>query len=117
MKKSHAVAVALLLGLAAAFGVLAAGKTARLGAASRPQAAASSVHARVQQLDKAEAALRRALHQRPPALPPLPAVVPAAVATAAPRVVYRRPAPIVVVRHSAHHDDSGESQSGGGFDD
>jgi hypothetical protein len=116
MKKTHIVTVALLLGLAAALGVLAAGRTAGVAASSRAQATTSSVTARVQRLDKVEQALRRALRDRPPALPALPSSTHGVVA--APRVVYRRPAPIVVIKHSSHHDESGgEREAQGGGDD
>ena len=118
MKKTHAVAVALLLGLAAVFGVLAAGRTAGLGAAAHTQTPSASISGRAQQLDRVALQLQRALRNRPPALPPLPAAS-QSVSVAAPRVVYRRPAPIVVVKHRSHHDDSGEyeAQSGGGGND
>jgi hypothetical protein len=119
MKKAHIVAIALLLGLAAMLGVLAASRTVGVvgvGASSRAQATTSSVTARVRRLNKVELALRRALRDRPPALPRVPASTHGVVA--APRVVYRRPAPIVVIKHSAHHDDSGgEREAQGGGDD
>ena len=116
MKKTHLVAVALLLGLAAMLGVLAASRTVGVGASSRAQVTTSSVTARVRRLNKVELALRRALRDRPPALPPVPASTHGVVA--APRVVYRRPAPIVVIKHSARHDDSGdEREAQGGGDD
>jgi hypothetical protein len=117
MRKVHVVAVALLLGLAAVFGVLAASLTAGIGAAARSHTRTTSVTARERQLAQVELALRRALRDRPPALPSLQAA-PRNVATVAPRVVYRRPAPIVVIKHAAHHDDSTdrEAQGGGGND-
>jgi hypothetical protein len=116
MKKAHIVAIALLLGLAAMLGVLAASRTVGVGASSRAQVTTSSVTARVRRLNKVELALRRALRDRPPALPRVPASTHGVVA--APRVVYRRPAPIVVIKHSAHHDDSGgEREAQGGGDD
>jgi hypothetical protein len=116
MKKAHVVAVALLLGLAALLGVLAASRTVGVGASSRAQATTSAIKARVQRLNRVERELRRALRDRPPALPPVPASTHGVVA--APRVVYRRPAPIVVIKHSSHHDDSGgEREAQGGGDD
>lgn len=117
MRKVHVVAVALLLGLAAVFGVIAASKTAGIGAAARSHGATSSVATRERQLAQVELALRRALRNRPPALPALSAA-PRSVPTVAPRVVYRRPAPIVVIKHALHHDDSTdrEAQGGGGND-
>jgi hypothetical protein len=115
MKKAHVVAVALLLGLAAVLGVLAASRTAGLGASSRSHVATTSIAARTKKLDQVELALRRALRDRPPALPPVPASTPGVAA--APRVVYRRPAPIVVIKHGVHHDDSGDREARGAGDD
>jgi len=121
MKKIHVLAVALTLGTAAVFGVLAATRTVGLGTAhsSPTPVKTAPVAARAHRLDRIEASLRRALRNRPPALPPVPVVrrAPAAVA-AAPRIVYQRPAPIVVVKHRAGGDDSEhESEGGGGSDD
>jgi hypothetical protein len=115
MKKAHVIAVALLLGLAAVLGVLAASRTAGVGVSSRSHVAAASIAGRAQRLDRVQLALRRALRDRPPALPPLPAS-PRGVAVA-PQVVYRRPAPIVVIKHALHHDDSGDREAQGGGDD
>jgi hypothetical protein len=115
MKKAHFVAVALLLGLAAVLGVLAASRTAGVGASSRSRVGATSIAARAQRLGRVELALRRALRDRPPALPPIPAAP--RRAAVAPRVVYRRPAPIVVIKHVLHHDDSGDREAQGAGDD
>jgi hypothetical protein len=97
MNKSHALAVAALLALAAVFGFTAATKTAGLRSASTTGSAAG-ITARIHRLDRIEASLHRALRARPPALPAVPA---ARAAAPAPQVVYRRPAPIVVVKHRA----------------
>ena len=94
MKKIHVVAVALLLAVAAVLGVLAASRTAGVGAVSHLPVSSASVAARVQRLDRVELALRKALRDRPPALPRVPAAQ--GQATSRPQVVYRRPAPIVV---------------------
>jgi len=107
MKKAHVVAVALLLGLAAVFGLLAATKTARITGAGQTPASAAAIAARTKKLDRTELALRRALRDRPPALP--------AAAPAAPqRVVVRRPAPLIVVTHhrGGEHETEHEAESG-----
>lgn len=115
MKKAHAIAVALLLGLAAVLGVLAASRTVGVGAASRSHVTTASIAVRARRLDRVELALRRALRDRPPALPTVP-TAPTRVA-AAPQVVYRRPAPILVIKHASHHDDRGDSEARGAGDD
>jgi hypothetical protein len=105
MKRIHVVTIALVLGLAAVFGVIAAGRT--VGVATTAHAPASTtLAARAHRLDRVERALARARRDRPPALPPA-AEAQATPPVAAPRVVYHRPAPIVIVRHTAHHDDQG----------
>jgi len=93
MNKTHATVIALLLGLAAVFGLFAALRTTHLGAAART-ATSASIAAQQRQLAAAERALKRSLAQKPPA------------AHAAPRTVYVRPAPIVV--HLHRHGDDGE---------
>ena len=84
---------------------------------------------RSRQLDKFEASLAAALRRTPPAIPKLPPIpkVPAArtasgFAPAARRVVYVRPAPIVVHEHRAGGEHEAESfdrgdGGGGGGDD
>ena len=76
MKSSHAVLLSCLLAVAAVAGTLALLKTTSLGVQAKPAAAAVSAEqaaARNAQLDRTEAALRRALRKKPPALPKLPA--------------------------------------------
>lgn len=118
MKRIHVLAVASLFGIAAVLGALAATKTTGVGAQARARSSSSSiVAARTRQLNHLERALHRSLRQRPPALPPVPAVSSAATrprARAAPQIVYQRPAPIVIVHHASHHDDGGEAQAEGG---
>jgi hypothetical protein len=117
MKKIHVFAVALMLGAAAVLGVLAATRTVGLGSAraGSPQVTNASVTARKHRLDRVEAALKRALRDRPPALPSVPAVARRAAGRgSAPHIVYQRPAPIVVVKHNPHHDDGREHESEGG---
>lgn len=142
MKKIHVLTVAALLGFAAILGVVGATRTTGLGAATKAKATSTmqaQLHARERRLHQMERALARARAQRPPALPRVPAAhhptappaAPAYPASApraaappaaapAPRVIYRRPAPIVVVHHLHHGDDGherGHDSEGGGSDD
>ena len=110
MKKIHVTAIALLLALAAVFGTFAATRTASLGSASR-QAANASYDARVKQLNAFSAKLRKELAAKPAQLS-----APAGTRVA-PRIVYRRPPAIVVVKHTHHGDDGFERADGGGSDD
>jgi hypothetical protein len=107
MNKLHALVVAAILAVGAGFGFVASTRTVGLSSAA-PSAGASSaaVSARAHKLDRVEASLRRALRDRPPALPAVPAAGGSAVA-AVPRVVYHRPAPIIVVKHRS----GGEAES------
>jgi hypothetical protein len=121
MKKIHVAAVAVTLALASVFGIVAATRTAGLGAAAHATASGTpgaTIAARQQRLDRLEASLRKALADRPPALPAVPST-PAAVAAPAPRVVYHRSAPIVVIKHRAGGEHDGfEAEGGeGGGDD
>jgi hypothetical protein len=103
MKKLHVLAVALIIGVAAVFGVLAATRTVGIGASAHTQASGTAIAARSKKLSAAERALRLARNDRPPALPAVPAA--GRSAQSPPRVVYRRPAPTVVLAN-------GRSQSG-----
>jgi hypothetical protein len=129
----HALTISLAVAIAAISGTIAATKTIHLGrsAATKPAAASSVIAHRTKRLDRAEIALQKALKQKPPKLPPLPATVPASSAPIAgaapphqPRVVYVRPAPIIHTIHRAGgHENEHESEGGrdggggGGFDD
>lgn len=118
MNKMNVALIAGLLALAAVLGTVAATRTVSLGAASK-QATNATVHARAQQLDTYAASLRRALARKTPALPAVPKT-PSAPALSpngqAPvqKVVYRRPPPIVIVKHKAHGDDGFEQADGAG---
>ena len=132
MNGKHAITISLAAGLAAIAGTFATTKSVQLGhsgAAVASQSSSALVAQRNAQLDRAEASLRKALAQKPPKLPPLPAALtPGATATApAPtqqRVLYVRPAP--VIRH-VHRPGGGEHEGdseaahaqpeSGGFDD
>jgi hypothetical protein len=113
MKKIHALAIALILAVSAGLGLAAATKTAglRSGTATAVTTKAA-IAARSRKLDRLEASLRRALRDKPPALPAArnPAAAPAQ------QVVYRRPAPIVVIKHTHHGDDGSEHETEHGDD-
>lgn len=119
MKRAHTAAIAVLLGVAGVAGTVAATRTAGLGASSaQPTLSEQQIVQRSRQLDRFEASLRRSLAQKPPALPPVrrytassstsvsstpisstpvpSASTPAAAAAVPLKIVYRRPAPIVV---------------------
>lgn len=102
MKKIHVLAVALLLGVAAIFGVVAATRTVGVGAAAHAPISQTALTERAKRLNAAARALRRALNDRPPALPAVPAVGRPAQT---PQTVYRRPAPLVVIAHGKAHSE------------
>lgn len=105
MNRKHIAVVSALLALAVVLGMVAALRTAGLGAASRRTADAAYA-ARARQLDAFEAKLRRELAASAHGSP-----------APAPRIVYHRPPPVVVVRHTQHGDDGGfEAEEGGGDD-
>jgi hypothetical protein len=115
MKKLHVLVIALLLGLAAVFGVLAATRTVGIGATAHTPVSQAAIMARSQKLSAAEQALHRALKDRPPALPAVPADRRSAQTPQ--QVVYRRPAPLVVLAngrsHSEHEAASTHEAEGG----
>jgi hypothetical protein len=110
MHKLNVFIVAVLVAGAAVLGTFAALRTTSLGAAHRTSAD-TAVRVRTKQLDRFAAALHKQLARKTPALPAVPARAAAAPAPV-PRVVYRRPAPIVVVRHTHHGDDGGNESEG-----
>jgi hypothetical protein len=140
MPRKHTLIVALSLAFAAVVGTVALTSTVQLGKTSTKPVAQSAIAKRTAQLDRFEASLRAQLRKHPPKVPklppaPAPASAPAASAAApaaapAPpssvqRVVYVRPAPIVVHKHRAggehesegsDHGDGGGSAGGGGDD-
>ena len=122
MARRHTLVIALVLAAGAIAGTLALTNTIRVGQASGTSASAATtklVAKRTAQLDRFEAALRRRLAEKPPALPAAPG--PASAAAADPRrVVYVRPAPIVVHGHASggeHESESGEHGEEAGGDD
>jgi hypothetical protein len=142
--RTQSLIVAVSLGLAVVFGVIALNKTVHLGQAAAAKPVAKSLIAkRTAQLNRFEASLRAQLRKKPPAVPKVPktpiatptasapAAAPAAPAApaAAPapaasqRVVYVRPAPIIVHKHRAgggesegsdHGDNGGDNGGAGG---
>jgi hypothetical protein len=112
MHRFNVFLVAALLAGAAVLGTVAALRTTSLGAGHRASVE-SVVRARTKQLDRFETALRRQLQQKTPALPAVPA---RSAPAPAPRVVYRRPPAVVVVRHTSQHEDDGGHESEGSDD-
>ena len=134
MPRKAVFIVALSLAFAAVTGTIALTKTVHPGqAAANPAVSDRAIAKRTAQLNRFEASLRAQLGKQSPAvpkLPPAPAASsgPAVSATSAPvaaaapqRVVYVRPAPIIVHKHRAgggEHDGAEEGDhEGGGFDD
>jgi hypothetical protein len=141
--RTQTLIVALSLAFAAVVGTVALTKTVHLGQAAAAKPVAKSLIAkRTAQLDRFEASLRAELRKKPPKVPKVPSApvaapavpAPAAAPAAAPapaatqRVVYVRPAPIVIHKHRAggehesegsDHGDSGSASAGagGGRDD
>jgi hypothetical protein len=77
MKRIHTLVIALVLGAAAAAGLVAATRTVDVGAAeARPQLSESAIAARTARLDRLERSLEKALARRPPKLPKVPEVSP-----------------------------------------
>ena len=119
MARKHTVIVALALAFAAVAGMVAATKTVRLGHASSTSSS-RLVAKRTAQLDQFEASLRAQLRRMPPAVPKLSkapklaaATTPRAAVPAAQRVIYVRPAPIIVHKHRAGGEHESERSSAG----
>jgi len=109
MRKIHVAIVALLIGIAAVLGTAAATRTTDVGAAAT-SAQDAAIAKRASRLNAFEASLKRQLEASSKKT--------AATPSAAPRVEYRRPAPIVVTRHSSNgeHEFESESEHEGGDD-
>lgn len=112
MNKLHTAIVAALLALAVVLGGVAVVQTSGLGAAAQ-HANDAAVAAKARQLAAYERGLQHALRAKTPALPRVPAGAAGGQATQQ-RVVYHRPPPIVVVKHTHRGDDGSE---GAGRDD
>ena len=130
MPRKAAFIVVLALAFAAVTGTIALTKTVHLGqAAHKPAVSKRVIATRTAQLNKFEASLRAEMRKKPPAVPkvpPAPAVTPSAAPASAPalasaqRVIYRRPAPIVIHKHrpgGGEHEGSDHGDGGGGGDD
>jgi hypothetical protein len=132
--RTQSLIVAISLGLAAVFGLIALTKTVHLGRAAAAKPVSKALIAkRTSQLDRFEASLRAELRKKPPAVPKVPstpipkpaaaapayAPAPAAAPAATQRVVYVRPAPIVIHKHRAgsEHEGSDHGDGGGGGGD
>ncbi len=124
MNRTRALIVSLAVGLAAIAGVFALGDTLALGNATS-STTDQKVAQRTQQLNRYEASLRKALAQKPPALPAVPrssstgsALQVAAgnptPSVAAERVVYNRPPPVIVVKHRVGGEAETEHEGGEG---
>jgi hypothetical protein len=104
--KGHAALISLLLGIAVVLGMLATTRTTGL-AQGTTVASPATLLAREDRLDRLQAQIREARTSRPPALPSLPA----ASTSAAPRVRYVRPAPVVLTSGAAgQHEDEHEDE-------
>jgi hypothetical protein len=116
MARRNALIISLFLAVALVLGTTAMLRTTRLGARATAAPATAQLAAKSRQLDRYERQLRRAAHQRPPALPPLPPLPPRTAVAQAPaaqpaQVVYVRPKPIVKTIHR-HGGESGEHEGG-----
>jgi hypothetical protein len=72
MRSRHAAVVSLILALAVASGAYAAQRTTAASDDSEPAKQSTALAKRARALDRMEASLRKALGQRPPALPKVP---------------------------------------------
>ncbi len=109
MPRRHALTLAILIGLAAVFGVLAASRTVSLGNASRA-AGDATVLQRSRALDRYEASLRKVLAAAARPVP-RPSGTPASQPV---KIVYHRPPPVVV---TVHRRGESEGHDGGELDD
>jgi hypothetical protein len=116
VKRRHILFIALMLGAAAAAGILAATRTVDVGrAASTPRVSDETVAARSASLDRMERSLQRALDRRPPKLPKAPKVsdpssASGRAASSEGGVVYVRPEPTIVSSPSSHDADDFEHE-------
>jgi hypothetical protein len=111
MKRTHALLISVVLGLAVILGSFAAIRSTQLSAASAaPGAGSAQIAQQNAVLSQAEAKLRAELARKPPAIPGKP-TSPAGPAT----VVYRRAPTVVHVIH--RHGGEQDTGEGGGVDD
>ena len=111
MNRKHGLAVALMLGAAAAAGTFALARTTAVSAGSPSSVKVSDATiARLnRELDRNEAALRKALDSRPPALPAAPIATGATASAPREQVIYVRPDPVAAPSPSG---DDGEHEAG-----
>ena len=139
MKPQHAAVISLILALSVAAGAFAAERTAATAskATAKSTKLPRALVRRARALDRLELSLRKALRQRPPALPKIPHFKPVHVAaapssptliasapvaapppTAVPqRVITVRPPPHIITIHRHGGDHEGDGHEGGGGDD
>lgn len=124
MSRLHSTLVAFVLGVAAATGLFAIGRTVRLGqtvAAPKPALIARELAARRAKLTRWSHSLQQARAKHPPALPKIPKFAPVHIPPAAPpaasaaaatsQVTSVRPRAVVTYRHaSAPHTSTGSSK-------
>jgi type II secretory pathway component PulJ len=117
MKRTHALLIALALGIAVVAGAFAVIRTTQLGSkATATQVSSAQIARQNRALSRAEAALRAELRRKPPAIGALPArsSVPAQT------VIYHRPPAVVHVipRPGGEHEREAQGGDGnGGLDD
>lgn len=139
MKPQHAAVISLILALSVAAGAFAAERTAATASHSSAKSTKLSpaLVRRARALNRLELSLRKALRQRPPALPKVPHFKPVHVAVApssatqvasapiagppptavAQRVITVRPPPHIITIHRHGGDHEGDGHEGGGGDD
>ena len=123
MKRIHTLFIALMLGAAAAAGLLAATRTVDLSRATSPNPdSAQALAARAAKLDHVERSLQAALAKRPPNLPKVPHARPAGLASVHSTstqggVVYVRPHATVMAAPQSYEDDESFDEADEGADD
>ena len=111
MNRKHVTAIALLLALAVVAGMFALVRTTGIASSNTRAATDALVQARTRQLDRYEASLRSQIDQVN-ATPSTQSAQTAPAATAAQRIVYVRPAPIVRTIQRSGEDEGSGSERG-----
>ncbi len=117
MNRKHVTGIALLLALGSVAGMFALVRASGIAGSNTRAATDTLVQARTRQLDRYEAGLRSRIAQLnpKPGTKGAPAAQTAPAATATPRIVYIRPAPIVRTGQRSHEKVGSGSE--GGHDD
>lgn len=117
MNRKHVTGIALLLALGIVAGMFALVRATGIASSNTRAATDTLVQARTGQLDRYEAGLRSRIARlnAQPAGRSTAAAHTAPAATAAQRIVYVRPAPIVRTIHRSHENEGSGSE--GGHDD